>query len=356
MSSTIYVFDPTVNDHLSKVRGVGRYLQILKENFPEWNFTNNLKMKQFHNKTVFINPFFNFLKPPLTFKRLAKKQIAVIHDLIPLKYPDHFPAGIKGNINIFSNKLTLKNYDLIITDSETSKKDIINILKLSENKIKVIYPCLPKQFTNYKSQIINDKSNSEFLIHNSKFCLYVGDATWNKNLVNLAKAIKLADVTCVFVGKVFESGTPLEVRQSKNTVSSFSHSWQKEFKQFIEEIKNDKRFIFLGFIKDQDLIKLYQQATVNLLVSRDEGFGFSYVEASSQKCPSVLSNISVLKEIAENSALFASVNDPGDIANKIEKVYLNEKLRNEFGLKAYQKIEHFSQQKLKSDFQKILNF
>ncbi len=117
----VFVFDPTNKDKLSAVRGVGRYLQILKENLPKNTiFTDSLK--RVTADSVFINPFFNFLQPPPTIKRLAKKQIAVIHDLIPLKYPKHFPAGIQGKINIFLNKLAARNYDTVVTDSYSSKK------------------------------------------------------------------------------------------------------------------------------------------------------------------------------------------------------------------------------------------
>src|SRR3989338_805347 len=108
----VFVYDPTLKDKKSAVRGIGRYLQILKENFPEWTFTNNLTMNQWNNELIFINPFFNFLQRPLTLNRVAKKQIAVIHDLIPLKYPSHFPPGIKGSIYILLNKYALRNYDL----------------------------------------------------------------------------------------------------------------------------------------------------------------------------------------------------------------------------------------------------
>lgn len=139
MIKKIFVYDPTASDKLSTVRGVGRYMQILKENFPEWTFSNNLAMGQWNNETIFMNPFYNFLIPPITLKRIAHRQIAVIHDLIPLKYPSHFPVGIKGMIYILLNKLLLKNYDLIITDSEASKKDIIEKLKVKSQKVKILY-------------------------------------------------------------------------------------------------------------------------------------------------------------------------------------------------------------------------
>jgi hypothetical protein len=181
MNQKVFVYDPTLKDKQSSVRGIGRYLQILKENFPDFNFINFMDFMNFKN-SVFINPFFNFLQPPVRtnnywslHKRIAHKQIAVIHDLIPLKYPDHFPAGIKGSIYILLNKLALKNYDLIITDSEASKVDIVNILHIREDKIKVIYPCT-SIFLKLKIE------KSKILSRKIKIMLYVGDATWNKNL------------------------------------------------------------------------------------------------------------------------------------------------------------------------------
>lgn len=353
----VYVFDPTKSDKLSSVRGVGRYLQILKENFPDWSFTDTLHATRYTLYPIFINPFFNFLQKPLTMKRLAQKQIAVIHDLVHLKYPSHFPAGIRGNINVFLNRISLKNYDLIITDSEASKKDIIDILRLPEEKIKVIYPCLPKSFLNpkFKSQ------TGRQLLVTDHYCLYVGDATWNKNLVNLARAIKIINVTCVFVGKIFDQKT-------RRLLDSLNNKWLSEYKEFLYEAKDDKRFIFAGFLTDSELIKLYQQTEVNVLPSRAEGFGFSFLEAASQGCPSIMSDIPVLKEISGSSlkgqflkgqnlkgpSLFFDPENPHDIADKIGEIYFNKELRNIFGRKAKKRSEFFSQKKFKNAFRTIV--
>ena len=329
MNQKVFVYDPTASDKQSAVRGIGRYLQILKENFPDWVYTSDLSSIIYDLESIFINPFFNFLQPPLTLKRIAKKQIAVIHDLIPLKYPSHFPPGIKGSIYILLNKVALKNYDLIITDSEASKIDIIKILKLPEQKIKVIYPCLPKGFLYYKV--------TPYALPPTPYCLYVGDATWNKNLVNIARAIKIADVNCVFVGKVFES-------------PSFSNFWQNELKEFFELTKGDKRFIFAGFIPDSELFKLYEQALLNLLLSSSEGFGFSYLESANFSCPSLLSDITVLREISDNHALFADPLNPQDIAEKIIKISSDKILRNQIGNAAKKRSEFFSQEKFRKEF------
>ncbi|GIW64512.1 MAG: hypothetical protein KatS3mg092_0445 [Patescibacteria group bacterium] len=353
--TNILVYDPTASDSQSTVRGVGRYLQILKENFPNWKFSNTFHVPSstFH---VFINPFFNFLRTPLTMKKIAKKQIAVIHDLIPLKYPDKFPAGIRGNINIFLNKIALKNYDLIITDSYASKKDIVEILKISENKVKVIYPCLPKIFKikNQKSKVNppTGGQNENLKLKIENFILYVGDATWNKNLVNLAKAIKIANVTCVFVGKVFNIRSKFHV-----TRSTKFNPWQKELREFLKEVVDDKRFIFLGYVNDDQLIKLYQQAKVNILISRDEGFGFSYLEASSQSCPSIISDIPVLKEVSDNQGvIIANPNDPNDIADKIIEIYFDKNLKAKLSNQAFNRSQFFSAYIFKKVFFDIIKF
>src|SRR3989338_4753933 len=255
MKRHVFIFDPISLDEKSKVRGIGRYLQILKENFPEWSFSAKLPTTYYKLPTTFINPFFNFLQPPLILKRIAKKQIAVIHDLIPLQFPKHFPAGIKGNINILLNKLALRNYDLIITDSNASKRTIQQILGIESKKIKVIYPCLPRIFTSTNPASAGDSSLGSdprsYIARNDtggNFCIYVGDATWNKNLVNLAKALKIINVSCVLIGKVFQQET-----NNKKQANLLMHPWQRELQQFFQEIQNDKRFICAGFIPDEKL-------------------------------------------------------------------------------------------------------
>ncbi len=355
MDGKMYLYDPTADDPLSKVRGVGRYLQILKENFPEWIFTNKLKIEN-RKLEIFINPFFNFLKPPLVRGRIAKKQIAVIHDIIPLKYPEHFPAGLRGNINIFLNQFTLKQYDLVVTDSQASKKDIIDLLHIPENKIKVIYPVLPKIFLNNRHPERSEGSDDNKIPTN--FCLYIGDATWNKNLVNIARAIKEINVTCVFVGKVFEQAKTSEVLLKKSsflTSEVNDNGWQKELNEFFYETAGDKRFIFTGYLPDIELIKLYQQAEVNILVSRDEGFGFSYLEAASQGCPSILSDIPVLHEISgDKGALFVDHKKVSDIANVIGGIYFHREKRQMLGSEAHQRTDFFSPNTFKKSFQEIV--
>lgn len=337
--SDIYIYDPTKIDALSKVRGVGRFLQILHENLSDVaTFTSDIKKVPSHS--LFINPFFDFLKPPLFYKRIAHKQAAVIHDVIRLKYPEHFPRGLKGNIYTIINNLIFSTYDVIITDSEQSKKDIIEILNIPEEKIHVIYLTVPRLF---HEGIHSGETDilTKLSIAKNNFCLYVGDITWNKNIINLAKALKQTNLKCVFAGKSFLDKTNLDHRE------------KDDFRTFLKIVENDDRFIFTGYISDEDLITLYKNTRLNVLPSYDEGFGLSYLESAIYGTPSVLSDIPVFKEIAQDSAVFAHAEDPQDIAKKLEILFDDDALHIEISEKARKRAQFFSQEQFRKQFIKI---
>lgn len=320
MRAPVYIYDPTITDSQSKVRGIGRYLQILRENCPsDWIFTNNLTKIPFH--AILVQPFYTFYQPPLITRRITDRQIAVIHDVIPLKYPEHYPIGVRAFFYSLLQKYHLGLFDLIITDSQTSKNDIVTYLKVKKDKIDVLYPTLANCFwnSNVKRSIPSD------------YCLYVGDGTWNKNLPIIAQAIKKANITCIFVGKIFADTNP----------DHYTHPWQSDLQLFFKETQNDKRFIFAGFVSDKELLHLYVQAKVNMLLSRDEGFGFSYVEAASQGCPSLLSDIPIFHEIAGESAAFVDPNGSEKIALKLNELLEDQKGREILSSKALEQSKKY---------------
>lgn len=352
----LVIFDPNRGDKLSSFRGGGRILQILKENLSDQTrFISDLSDI---SDSILLIPSWSPFSPLPVNKRIASKQYLIIFDVIPLKYPAHFPAGIRGKFNLWRNKQAMKHFDKIITISEHSKKDIVKYLSINENKVAVVYPAIIKMFLENKEERIKKKENaSTFHPLPSSFLLYVGDVNWNKNLVNLAKAIKLADIPCVFVGKPFgvrkTPGVEEERSDGKTPGVNLDHPWQSEFKHFLEEVGDDKRFIFLGYVEDSELVELYQNAICNVLVSRDEGFGYSYTEAASQQCPSVLSDIPVFHEIANDTALFANPKDPKDIAAKIGK-FKDVAVRKSYGERAYKRLEKLSPENFKKTLLDLL--
>lgn len=331
-----FIFDSTKLDEGSKYRGGGRFLSLLKEYLSD-NFTFTSSLSDISYEDTLIIPFFNPFSPPFLKKRICKNQIMVILDAIPLKYSYAFPVGLKGKLNVLRNKINLKTYDRIITISEDAKDGIVKYLNVPKNKIEVIYLTLPSLFTSHSQNSLSKDYNLP-----SQYLIYVADVNWNKNIVNTAKAIKKAGIPCIFVGKVFEDLT-----------LNFAHPWQKDLKEFIQETKNNPLFIFLGYVPNDDLVILYKNAYANILVSRDEGFGLSFLEAASQKTASILSDKPIFHEIAEDSALFAKAENPEDIAEKIKQ--LNDKsFRQDLQEKAFKRSTFFSKEKFKEQWAKLL--
>lgn len=307
MQPPIIIWDPTTSDTASKVRGIGRYVQLLRATLSDKaTFVNSLEDVPW--ESIFITPFYTFHTPPLHFGRIAKKQLAVIHDVIPMKYPAEYPIGIRGFISSQINKFGLKWYDSFITDSESSKQDIIDKLGLNSNIVHVLYPVSAHQ---PNTTTIKAKAASS-----DPYLLYVGDATWNKNLIHLAQAVKKSGIRTIFVGKVFDA----ENRTALVTTQNDVNPWLKELKGFFDEIADDPLFELKGFVSDEELSTLYRNAAANLLVSRDEGFGYSYLEAAIHGCPSVVADRPIFHEIARDTALFADPEDAVAIATAISRI------------------------------------
>ena len=97
--------------------------------------------------------------------------------------------------------------------------------------------------------------------------------------------------------------------------------------------KGDKRFIFPFFISDGELITLYEQASLNILLSHDEGFGFSYAEAATLGCPSLLSDRPIFHEIAGTAAEFVDPENVNIIAQAIKRCVNDPEKENRLALR-----------------------
>ncbi len=335
MPNPFYVLDPTIDDKDSAIRGIGRYIQTLKESLPDAIFTGtNSKLP---NHAVVINPFYSVVFPERHVIHDNVYRIAVIHDLIPLKYPHHFPLGIRQSIVRTLHKHTIHDYQTVVTDSYASKNDIHRILGVPNEKIHIIYPPIAQTLMTGTSL-----KNTQLPLKKQNYVIYVGDVTWNKNLVTLLQAIENARIPCLFVGKHIEND------------ADDRNPWHKEFSIFKRKAYKSTYAQFTGYISDDKLSALYRNALCNILVSRDEGFGFSYVEAASQGTPSVLADIPVLRETAGDTALFANPHSHEDISHTLATLQNNVKLRNELGVKAQYRSQRFNKHTFSMQWNNLL--
>ncbi len=316
-----------------KVRGSGFYLHYLKSSletyFPENEY---LFFKQGEHipknfdviHYPFFDPFFHTLTPFSSHKR-----VVTVHDLTPFVLPTKFPIGLKGKINWQLQKFSLKRVNGVITDSQSSKQDIARFTGVHKDAIHCVYLAAANDFIRLPAGKWRDEIKQKYKLPNS-FVLYVGDATNNKNLVRLVQAIKKVKLPLVMIGKV------LAQEFSEN------NGWLSDQKNVILLTKDDPAFIRLGFVPTEDLVKIYNIATVFAMPSLYEGFGLPILEAMQSGAPVVTTKCGSLKEIAGDAAVFADPYSTEDIANAIVRLFDNNTMQESYRKKGLAQASKFT--------------
>lgn len=325
-----------------------------------FDFTDHRSLITGHYDIVHY-PYFHPFFITLPFQKLAKKVIVTIHDLIPLIYPKHYPPGIKGSMRFLIQKFLLNNVDAIITISKTSKKDICRFLGVNPDKVRVVYLAPRKIFKPLKHDTAICITVSKRYSLPSRFVLYVGDINYNKNIPTLIKACKLAKIILVICGKqaldIEEQGIDLRTLTGPMDWLRFifnrPHPELAHYKDLLKEFRNMKNVIRLGFVPEEDLVTIYNLATVYCQPSYYEGFGLPVLEAMACGCPVVASRTQALVEIAENSALFADRKNPKDMADKIRFMINDLGFRKEITRKGLERAKDFSWRKVAEETLKV---
>ena len=316
------------------IRGVGTYTAYLIKHLRkikdiaveavDFKKTNLSKYDIVHYP--YFHPFFitlPFFKKTTTF--------VTIHDLIPLIYPKNYPPGIRGKLRYLIQKLLVKKMDMIIAVSETTKKDVVRLLNIPQEKVRVIYEG-PKKL--YKplakdSEKLKEIAQKYKLPH--KFVLYVGDVNYNKNILRLANACKLAKISLVIAGK-----------QAASEEIDIKHAENREFVKFLDKYAKDPEIMRLGYVPDEELRAIYNLTTLYCQPSLYEGFGLPVLEAFACGAPVLISKTQALVEIAGDAAAIANSKDQKDMADKISKLVNSPETRALLSRKGKQRVKYFS--------------
>ncbi len=324
-----------------KVRGVGFYLEYLKRSLLQYQSEHTFVFfarGEAIDKTVdlvhypYFEPFFITL--PIFENH---KRVITVHDLTPLVFPKHFPAGVKGNLSWQVQKINLKNSQRIIGDSEASQRDIAKIAGIKKEKIDVVYLAAAEEFKEKEDGSASRRRKNELRKKYNlpeKFVLYVGDVTWNKNLPRMIEAIKKVKLPLVMVGK-----TLVEKKFDQK------NPWNKDLVA-VQKLTEDVDYIHkLGFVPTDDLVALYNCATVFVMPSVYEGFGLPILEAMQSGCPVITTKGGSLPEVAGDSAYYVDGYDMTSIANGIEKVFSTKDLQETLIKKGREQAKKFSWEK-----------
>lgn len=321
-----------------KVRGTGFYVENLKKSLLEYCpshtyifFNKSQKMPQ--NADIVHYPYFDPFFLTLPFPKKVRR-VVTVHDLTPLVFPKAFPVGLKGAIKWQIQRYILRRSDAIITDSFSSKNDIVRLTGINDEKIKVIYLSAGQNFSSTKiSRAKTETLRKKFNLPN-KFVLYVGDVTWNKNLPRLLQAVKKIGVPLVMVGKALTSET-----------FDLTNAWNQDLQRVKRLAQDNSNIILLGFVPTQDLSNLYKVATVFAMPSLYEGFGLPILEAMKSGCPVVTTTEGSIKEIAGKAAWMVNPYKTEDIAAGIAKVYNDISLQESLRIEGFMQANKFSWEK-----------
>jgi len=325
---------PLTSGH--KIRGIGAHtselLQALKIKGVDFGKADLSKFDVLHY-TSFHPYFIN-----LPFRKPKAKVVLTIHDLIPLIYPKHYPGGIKGGIRLAINKFLInKNVDAIITISETSKKDICRFLGTDPGKVHVIYLAAKETFKKLVNNELLTKIKSKYHLPD-KFALYVGDVNYNKNIPILIKACKLAKIPLVICGKQalnIETLGKEDLSMLKGPKDWIRYLFGKphpelaHFRSLLKEFNHGKSVIRLGFVPDEDLVAIYNLATVYVQPSLYEGFSLPILEALACGCPVVASKIQTHVEIVEGAVTLVEPTNPKDFVRGFNSLVKSPRLAGE---------------------------
>lgn len=328
--------------------GVSRYFTEIIKRLPidsvdiSVKYSNNIYFEELNKLGYVKHPYKNFFKNHDFYKRdrimlemgktfSIKKIKEDNFDILHLTHYESY-ANNKTNkpivINYHDKMFSTYNYnartvreqrkcieraDAIITESNNTKKDLIELFDCPEEKIHVIY--LGATFSGEKRDPI----------FNEPYILFVGGRLAYKNFKKLLLAfslIKENNIKLFCVGSVFTT----------------------EELEYINQLGISNRVVQKR-VSDSELMSLYQHALCFVFPSLYEGFGLPLLEAMGNNCPVVCSNASCFPEVAKDAALFFNPHDEQEMANQICNVIQNNELRKSLIEKGNIRVKDFSWEK-----------
>lgn len=274
---------------------------------PIWSRRNKLDIVFFPKSTI---SFF-----------VRGKKIVTVHDLA------YFMPSLRAYTlldTLFMRimiKSSCKRADMIISDSENTKTDIINILGINEDKIKVIYGAADPKY----KVIVDDVKMSEIKDKyglNGKFILFTGGITPRKNLIRLIEAF--ANISNKIPHKLVLTG---------------GKGWNN--KKELELIEQNGKIKRLGFVPDAEMPYLYNLADIFVYPSLYEGFGLPILEAQACGCPVIASNVSSIPEVGGNGVLYIDPNSISDISEKLINLAHDANLKRRLINEGFKNVKRF---------------
>ncbi|NOR14637.1 MAG: glycosyltransferase [Candidatus Aminicenantes bacterium] len=253
------------------------------------------------------------------------KSIVTVHDLFFWEHPEMVDRKTR-NLFLKYTRNSLRQADGVIAVSQYTKDEAVRRFALDPDKVRVIHHGLKKGLDPDETGVMEAVLKSKFRLPD-RFLLFVGADEPRKNLPALIDALKLVHemsekIVLVVAGGKGSDRTRVEARiTSQNLTSSVR---------------------FLGYLSDAELSALYRLATLVVLPSLCEGFGFPLLEAMASGVPIVASETSALPEIGQDAARYFDPSSAEAISQTILQVLEDESLQQKLVERGRLRLRDFS--------------
>lgn len=252
--------------------------------------------------------------------------ISTIHDLIPYIMPETVGKGYLKRF-IAAMPQIVQNSNTIITVSNYSKKDLIRIFNVDENRIKVTHLAAEDYFKPIDREIAENFLKDNYNIDDN-YILYIGGFSPRKNVRSLLIAFSR-------IYKNLSKDYKILIVGSANDEHSYLIT-------LCETLNISEKVIFTGYVPYEHLPFFYNASSVFVYPSLYEGFGLPPLEAMSCKVPVITSNVSSMPEVVGDSALLINPFDTEELKGAIERVLEDPVLREDLAERGYKRSKLFS--------------
>ena len=289
---------------------------------------------------------------PLPLKVKGAQNIYTLHDLVPLRLPYTTLDNKKTYYKLL--QLIKKNADHIVTVSENSKKDIVDILGIDESRITNTYQSvfIPPKYTETPDSEVQRKIEGTFGIDYKGYFLFFGAIEPKKNIGRIIEAYLSANIKSplVIIGaQAWKSEQELKLLYDDHNRFLFE-------KNNLTRVR--KKVYQIDYVPFSLLVTMIRGAKSVLFPSLYEGFGLPILESMLLKTPVLTSNISSIPEIAGDAAYMINPYDSEEITQGIMNLENDEGLRKELMDKGVVQAAKYSeekyQQRLLDCYRKVL--
>jgi glycosyltransferase involved in cell wall biosynthesis len=281
---------------------------------------------------------------PVPVRMRGVPNIYTLHDLIPLQFP-YLVIGY-GERMFKLHQMIGREADHIITVSQASKRAIVNILKVPEERISVTYqpvPPLPHVERCDAERLVE----TVYGVKAGQYALFLGALEPKKNVKRLIASYLLAnlDIPLLLAGPLgwlYDEELQLldDVNNARRTASIKAAETPVQALAAMSGATSLVRK--LGFLPRLHVVALLKCAKFFVFPSIYEGFGLPVIEAMQLGVPVLTSNVSSLPEVAGDAAVLVDPRSIPSITAGLRKLNSDSDLRTELARKGQLQAAKFS--------------